>query len=76
MNGAELPIFLALTVVGFVFSALFSGLETGIYTFNRVRLTVKAARGEPALRAKCSAGMIWTWDVFFRRTDSMVSRLG
>ena len=48
MNGAGLAIFLALTLVGFVFSALFSGLETGIYTFNRVRLTVLAARGNAA----------------------------
>ncbi len=29
-------------------TGLFAGLETGIYTLNRVRLAVRAARGEPA----------------------------
>ena len=37
-----------LTLMGFVLSGLFSGAETGMYTLNRVRLTVRAARGERA----------------------------
>lgn len=32
---------------GLAFSALFSGVETGVYTLNRVRLTVRAGRGDP-----------------------------
>ncbi len=38
----------ALALIGVVLSALFSGAETGVYTLNRVRLAVRAARGERA----------------------------
>lgn len=38
---------LGLVLVALVFSALFSGLETGIYTLNRVSLAVRVGRGDP-----------------------------
>jgi putative hemolysin len=38
--------FALMTLVGLGFSAMFSGIETGIYTLNRVRLTVRAGRDE------------------------------
>ncbi len=37
-----------LTLVSFFLSALYSGLETAVYTLNRVRLTVRAGRGDRA----------------------------
>lgn len=43
---AELLAFALLALVGILFSAVFSGTETGLYTINRVRLTVRASRGE------------------------------
>jgi CBS domain containing-hemolysin-like protein len=43
----ELLGFMALTLVGLGLSSLFSGLETGIYTLNRVRLAVRAGQGDP-----------------------------
>lgn len=39
-----------LTLLGLALSSLFSGTETGFYTLNRVRLAVRAGRGDP--RAK------------------------
>lgn len=39
-----------LVVVGLALSALYSGLETGIYTINRVRLVVLANRGQRTAR--------------------------
>ena len=40
-------------VVGVVFSAVYSGMEIGLYTLNRVRVTVRAGRGErKALRLR------------------------
>ena len=38
----------AMALVSFFLSALYSGLETGVYTLNRVRLTVRAGRGDEA----------------------------
>ncbi len=35
-----------LSLIGIVLSAVFSGLETGIYTINRVRLIVRASRND------------------------------
>jgi len=40
--------FLLMAIVGLGFSAMFSGIETGTYTLNRVRLTVRAGRGDRA----------------------------
>lgn len=40
--------FLLLALAGVVFSAVFSGLETGLYTINRVRLAVRASHNDPA----------------------------
>ncbi len=37
----------ALTLIGIVLSAVYSGLETGIYTINRVRLIVRAGQDDP-----------------------------
>jgi CBS domain containing-hemolysin-like protein len=39
-----------MAVAGICLSALFSGLETGLYTINRVRVEVRAKRGEAAAR--------------------------
>ena len=47
MTLTELITFGALTVIGIVLSAVFSGLETGIYTINRVRLIVRAGQDDP-----------------------------
>lgn len=48
MNVPHASIVLGLALIGFVFSALFSGMETGLYVINRVRLAVRASRGEAA----------------------------
>ncbi|MCA9283820.1 MAG: DUF21 domain-containing protein [Phycisphaerales bacterium] len=37
-----------LTLAGLGLSALFSGIETGLYTLSRLRLAVRAGRGDPA----------------------------
>ncbi|MBT8485692.1 MAG: DUF21 domain-containing protein [Phycisphaerales bacterium] len=50
MTASTIAIFAALAVVGFVLSAVFSGLEIGLYTLNRVRLRLRAARGHRAAR--------------------------
>lgn len=43
----------AIIVLGIVMSALYSGLETGLYTINRIRLDVRAAANTPnAIRLK------------------------
>jgi CBS domain containing-hemolysin-like protein len=39
-----------MALAGLCLSALFSGLETGLYTINRVRVVVRANRGETAAR--------------------------
>ena len=41
MTAGELAVFASVTLVGVLLSASFSGLETGLYTLNRVRLTVE-----------------------------------
>ena len=46
MTTAEVILLALLTLVGVGLSALFSGLETGLYTINRVRLTVRADADE------------------------------
>jgi putative hemolysin len=38
------------TIVGILLSAWLSGAETGLYTINRVRLTVRSARGDRAAK--------------------------
>ena len=48
MSHIELVGFGLLGLVGFVLSGLFSGIETGIYTLNRVRLAVGVARADGA----------------------------
>ncbi len=40
-------IYLAMILAGLGLSAIYSGMEIGLYTLNRVRLTVLAGRGEP-----------------------------
>ncbi len=44
MTSAVIVGYGVLSLVGVVLSALFSGLETGLYTLNRVRLLVRAGR--------------------------------
>jgi putative hemolysin len=39
---------LALSLLGVACSAMWSGVETGCYTLNRVRLSVRASRSDPA----------------------------
>ena len=49
----SIMIAVAIIVVGLVLSALYSGLETGLYTINRIRLDVRAAANSPsAIRLK------------------------
>lgn len=42
----ELLIAIAIAAAGLVFSSMFSGIETGLYTINRVRLTVRASHDD------------------------------
>lgn len=46
MTSAELAFWAGVMLVGFAGSALFSGMETGCYCLNRVRLHVRATHGE------------------------------
>ncbi len=48
MSALELLGFGVLALVGVALSGLFSGCETGLYTLNRVRLTVRTAHGDRA----------------------------
>ncbi|MCP3906170.1 MAG: DUF21 domain-containing protein [Planctomycetes bacterium] len=48
MTATEIIALVAAVLVGFLLSAVYSGLETGLYTLNPVRLAVLAARGAPA----------------------------
>ncbi|MCH2148349.1 MAG: CNNM domain-containing protein [Phycisphaerales bacterium] len=41
-------VFILLAVVGLIGSAFYSGMEIGLYTINRVRLTVRAGHGDPS----------------------------
>ncbi len=50
MTTGELILAGALALAGVALSALCSGIETGTYTINRVRLAVRTGRGEPAAR--------------------------
>lgn len=53
MNTMELTIYFLIAFLGVCLSALFSGMETGIYTLNRVRLRVRSGNKEPsALRLR------------------------
>ena len=46
----------ALCLIGIVLSAVYSGLETGIYSINRVRLIVRSGQNERrAVRLQRSA---------------------
>lgn len=46
MTAGETATLAALAAVGMLSTAVFAGMETGVYTMNRVRLTVRAARGQ------------------------------
>lgn len=46
MSTGEMAIWVGLMLLGFAGSALFSGMETGSYCLNRVRLHVRASRGD------------------------------
>jgi CBS domain containing-hemolysin-like protein len=46
MSTLELSLFIGLAVLGLILSASFSGIETGLYTINRVRLIVRAGSGD------------------------------
>ena len=65
MSGILASIFtpILLSIAGIVGSAIFSGLETGLYVVDRVRLAVRAGRGDASAvqlegperkRARCS----------------------
>lgn len=46
MSNGDVTIFLALAVLGLAGSALFAGMETGLYTLNRVRLALRRKEGD------------------------------
>lgn len=46
MSNAELTFWIALAAIGISASSIWSGVETGCYTLNRVRLNVRASRGD------------------------------
>jgi CBS domain containing-hemolysin-like protein len=46
MSLEQALVFILCTLAGFAGSMLYSGLETGLYTLNPVRLTLRASRGE------------------------------
>ena len=46
MSGFEIASWIGLMLFGFAGSALFSGMETGCYSLNRVRLQVRRHRGD------------------------------
>ena len=46
MNTTEVIVAAGLALAAVFVSAVFSGMETGVYTLNRVRLTVRAAHGD------------------------------
>ncbi|MHC5002579.1 MAG: CNNM domain-containing protein [Planctomycetota bacterium] len=48
MTLADWLLFGGIVLLGLTLSALFSGLETGLYTINRVRLAVRDGHGDPA----------------------------
>ncbi len=48
MTAPEVIVPGALVLAALFVSGVFSGLETGVYTLNRVRLTVRAGRGDPS----------------------------
>lgn len=50
MTNFELTAWCLLMLLGFAGSALFSGIETGCYRINRVRLYVRASQGNTAAR--------------------------
>ena len=43
---SDVTIFVALAVLGLAGSALFAGMETGLYTLNRVRLALRRKEGD------------------------------
>jgi len=51
MSDAALIFWATLMLMGFVGSALFSGMETGAYRLNRVRLYVQSSQGRSAARS-------------------------
>ncbi|WP_428390034.1 CNNM domain-containing protein [Mucisphaera sp.] len=50
MSGLEMALYAVAMLIGFGGSALYSGLETGVYSLNRVRLQVLADQGVRAAR--------------------------
>lgn len=53
MSQSEFILYGIMILVGVVFSAVYSGMEIGLYTLNRVRVTVQAGRGDrQALRLR------------------------
>ncbi|MEM6392717.1 MAG: CNNM domain-containing protein [Planctomycetota bacterium] len=51
MSGGEVLFWLALMTLGFFGSALYSGMETGAYRINRVRLHIRLQRGDRRVRS-------------------------
>ncbi|MEM6551548.1 MAG: CNNM domain-containing protein [Planctomycetota bacterium] len=51
MSGGEMAFWLTLMMVGFFGSALYSGMETGAYRINRVRLHIRLQRGDKRVRS-------------------------
>lgn len=51
MPDSALILWIVLTTLGFLGSALFSGMETGAYRLNRVRLYVQASQGKSSAKS-------------------------
>ncbi len=62
----ECVIWLAITAVAVLLSALYSGLETGVYVLNKMRLELRAEAGSKPAR---------TLRVMLRKTDSLLAAL-
>jgi CBS domain containing-hemolysin-like protein len=56
MNGWELAAWSALAVIGLLGTALYSGLETGLYVVDRVKLEIRSAHGPRRAAARLLKG--------------------
>lgn len=50
MSTAAAGFWIAAMLTGFVLSAIYSGVETGVYSLNRIRLEILAEHGRPAAK--------------------------
>jgi putative hemolysin len=50
MSTTAVIFWLTVMIAGFVLSAVYSGIETGVYSLNRIRMEILADQGRPAAR--------------------------